>query len=162
MDFLRTFWKDALAFSNEPLFNIGKTDITLLRLTGLIVIAVLVWVSNFFGSLFEPASSAMVADMVEPSRRLEAYGLLRIGQNIGWTVGPLLGGLLAGRRDAYTYLPQSTEGFVTAERLAAFKVPRYVEFLAELPKTPSSKVQKHLLREAGGGIVFDRTAPGKK
>ncbi|HTM10999.1 MAG TPA: AMP-binding protein [Verrucomicrobiae bacterium] len=49
-----------------------------------------------------------------------------------------------------------------AERLAAFKVPRYVEFLAELPKTPSSKVQKHLLREASGGIVFDRTAPGKK
>jgi acyl-CoA synthetase (AMP-forming)/AMP-acid ligase II len=45
-----------------------------------------------------------------------------------------------------------------AERLAAFKVPRYIEFLAELPKTPSSKVQKHLLRSAGGGIVFDRSA----
>jgi acyl-coenzyme A synthetase/AMP-(fatty) acid ligase len=37
-------------------------------------------------------------------------------------------------------------------------VPRYIEFLAELPKTPSSKVQKHLLRSAGGGIVFDRSA----
>jgi MFS family permease len=37
----------------------------------------------------------MVADVVEPSKRLEAYGLLRIGQNIGWTLGPLLGGLLA-------------------------------------------------------------------
>ena len=45
-----------------------------------------------------------------------------------------------------------------AERLAAFKVPRYVEFYAELPKTPSSKVQKHLLRAAGEGIVFDRSA----
>jgi acyl-CoA synthetase (AMP-forming)/AMP-acid ligase II len=45
-----------------------------------------------------------------------------------------------------------------AERLAAFKVPRYIEFVAELPKTPSSKVQKHLLRVAGGGIVFDRSA----
>ena len=45
-----------------------------------------------------------------------------------------------------------------AERLAAFKVPRYIEFVAELPKTPSSKVQKHLLRGAGGGIVFDRSA----
>jgi acyl-CoA synthetase (AMP-forming)/AMP-acid ligase II len=43
-----------------------------------------------------------------------------------------------------------------AERLATFKVPRYVEFLAELPKTPSSKVQKHLLRAAKEGIVFDR------
>ncbi|HKA33475.1 MAG TPA: AMP-binding protein, partial [Candidatus Binatia bacterium] len=45
-----------------------------------------------------------------------------------------------------------------AERLAAFKVPRYIEFVAELPKTPSSKVQKHLLRGAGEGIVFDRSA----
>jgi len=47
-----------------------------------------------------------------------------------------------------------------AERLAAFKVPRYIEFLAELPKTPSSKVQKHLLRATAGGIVFDRS-PGQ-
>ena len=59
------------------------------------VIGLLIVASNFFGSFFEPASSAMVADLVEPSKRLEAYGLLRIGQNIGWTLGPLLGGLLA-------------------------------------------------------------------
>ena len=59
------------------------------------VIGMLIVGSNFFGSFFEPASSAMVADLVEPSKRLEAYGLLRIGQNIGWTLGPLLGGLLA-------------------------------------------------------------------
>jgi crotonobetaine/carnitine-CoA ligase len=31
--------------------------------------------------------------------------------------------------------------------LAAFKVPRYIEYRAELPKTPSSKVQKNILRE---------------
>jgi MFS family permease len=59
------------------------------------VIGLLIVGSNFFGSFFEPASSAMVADLVEPSKRLEAYGLLRIGANIGWTLGPLLGGLLA-------------------------------------------------------------------
>jgi len=45
--------------------------------------------------------------------------------------------------------------------LAAFKVPRYIEYRAELPKTPSSKVQKNLLRDEskqGGGQVFDRLA----
>lgn len=36
-------WKDTLAFSNEPLFSIGKTDITLLRLAGLIVIILVAW-----------------------------------------------------------------------------------------------------------------------
>lgn len=33
------------------------------------------------------------------------------------------------------------------DRLPRFAVPRYVEFLAALPKTPTNKVQKHLLRE---------------
>jgi demethylmenaquinone methyltransferase/2-methoxy-6-polyprenyl-1,4-benzoquinol methylase len=31
---------------------------------------------------------------------------------------PTLGGLLTGSRDAYRYLPETTEGFVTAEELA--------------------------------------------
>jgi crotonobetaine/carnitine-CoA ligase len=35
------------------------------------------------------------------------------------------------------------------ERLAAFAVPRYVDFLDELPLTPSGKVEKYKLRERG-------------
>ena len=49
--------------------------------------------------------------------------------------------------------------------LAAFKVPRYIQYCAELPKTPSSKVQKNLLREESkqsASEVFDRQAPGTK
>jgi demethylmenaquinone methyltransferase/2-methoxy-6-polyprenyl-1,4-benzoquinol methylase len=32
---------------------------------------------------------------------------------------PLMGSLVSGTREAYTYLPDSTEGFVTAEKMAA-------------------------------------------
>jgi acyl-CoA synthetase (AMP-forming)/AMP-acid ligase II len=45
--------------------------------------------------------------------------------------------------------------------LAPFKVPRYLEYRDELPKTPSSKVQKNILRDEskqGGTKVFDRLA----
>ena len=45
--------------------------------------------------------------------------------------------------------------------LSAYKVPRYLEYRAELPKTPSSKVQKNILRDEsqqGSGRVFDRLA----
>jgi crotonobetaine/carnitine-CoA ligase len=45
------------------------------------------------------------------------------------------------------------------QHLAAFKVPRYIEYMAELPKTPSSKVQKNILRDQSkqpGRQVFDR------
>jgi acyl-CoA synthetase (AMP-forming)/AMP-acid ligase II len=43
--------------------------------------------------------------------------------------------------------------------LAAFKVPRYLEYRDELPKTPSSKVQKNILRyesKQPSSKVFDR------
>lgn len=34
-------------------------------------------------------------------------------------------------------------------RLAAFMIPRYVRIVAELPKTPTAKVEKHVLRAEG-------------
>jgi benzoate-CoA ligase len=33
-------------------------------------------------------------------------------------------------------------------RLAPFKYPRYIEFIAELPKTATGKIQRFKLREA--------------
>ena len=33
------------------------------------------------------------------------------------------------------------------ERLAYFKVPEYIEFRGELPKTQSEKIAKHLLKQ---------------
>jgi len=46
-----------------------------------------------------------------------------------------------------------------AERLARFKVPRYLEFRKFLPQTPSARVQKHLLKREKEDITegsFDR------
>ena len=83
-----------LAMSSRALIFVG-ISLVIYFTNDFLFIAVLVVCSSFVGSLFEPASNAMIADVVSPSKRLEAYGLLRIGQNIGWTLGPLLGGLLA-------------------------------------------------------------------
>lgn len=47
------------------------------------------------------------------------------------------------------------------DRLPYFMVPRYVEIADALPKTPTHKVQKALLRERGlDGDVWDREAAG--
>jgi crotonobetaine/carnitine-CoA ligase len=47
------------------------------------------------------------------------------------------------------------------DRMPHFMVPRYVRILAELPKTPSAKVQKHLLRAEGVTTeTWDRNAHG--
>jgi MFS family permease len=61
----------------------------------LVVLTFLVAVNFFLGAAFEPANNAMVADVVEPGRRLKVYGLLRIGMNLGWIIGPMAGGILA-------------------------------------------------------------------
>lgn len=48
-------------------------------------------------------------------------------------------------------------------RMAHFMVPRYVRFIEELPKTPTLKIQKHLLRADGvTEETWDREAAGMK
>ena len=50
-----------------------------------------------------------------------------------------------------------------AERLAAFKVPRYVEFCDDFPRTPSLRVRKDVLRQEREDLTtgcFDREAAG--
>jgi crotonobetaine/carnitine-CoA ligase len=49
----------------------------------------------------------------------------------------------------------------SAERLPAFAVPRYIQLLQELPKTPTAKVRKQLLRDRGvTPATIDRLARG--
>ena len=45
------------------------------------------------------------------------------------------------------------------DRLAAFKVPRYLEFVESFPLTPSERIAKHLLKP---GRTWDATIPGWK
>jgi len=45
------------------------------------------------GSLGNAANQAMVADVVQPERHEAAYASVRVAQNLGVTIGPLLGGL---------------------------------------------------------------------
>jgi MFS family permease len=47
-----------------------------------------------FGSLGGAADQAMVADLVAPERRVDAYASVRIASNFGVVLGPPIGGLL--------------------------------------------------------------------
>ncbi|MDP8972743.1 MAG: MFS transporter [Actinomycetota bacterium] len=46
-------------------------------------------------SSFDAARNAMVADVAPPHLRARAYGLVRVGGNIGWASGPVAAGLIA-------------------------------------------------------------------
>ena len=41
---------------------------------------------------------AMIADVTQPGRRSRAYGLVRVGSNTGWALGPIVAGTLLQAR----------------------------------------------------------------
>ena len=65
-------------------------------------------------TITHPVISAMVADFAPKERLTEAYGILRIGANIGWAAGPALGGyLLTSIPYAWLFgIPAATCGIV--------------------------------------------------
>jgi crotonobetaine/carnitine-CoA ligase len=61
--------------------------------------------------------------------------------------------------------PPDHEGMIRflEPRMAYFMVPRYLDFVAEIPKTPTGKIQKFVLREKGlTGTTWDRVEAGVK
>lgn len=59
------------------------------------VLGALVILNGFLRAQFEPAAGAAVTDLSPPDLRVAAFGLQRMGVNLGWAVGPALGGFLA-------------------------------------------------------------------
>jgi MFS family permease len=51
-------------------------------------------VSSSLRGCFEPVAYALVSDVVRDDQRIAAFGLQRMGTNLGWAIGPALGGLL--------------------------------------------------------------------
>lgn len=95
-------------------------------------------INALVGSLYRPIPDVMVADVVEPSKRVEAYGLLRIGANLGWIVGPTLGGFLL------LFMPYSSVFYITA--LTTFIYLLIAVFLLRDTK-PTAKKEKMSLRD---------------
>ncbi|MHC1604688.1 MAG: MDR family MFS transporter [Candidatus Methanofastidiosia archaeon] len=64
------------------------------------------------GSLFRPAAQAMIADIVKEEKRVEAYGLLRVGANAGYGMGAMIGGFLAAFAYRNLFFFAATTNFV--------------------------------------------------
>lgn len=57
----------------------------------------LMFLSGSFSPLYRIGTDAIVADLLPPEERAQAYGLVRMGRNIGVALGPILGGLVLSR-----------------------------------------------------------------
>ena len=65
-------------------------------------------VSSSLRGCFEPVAYALVSDVVTDDQRIAAFGLQRMGTNLGWAIGPALGGVLT------LWLPYGTIFYIAA------------------------------------------------
>ncbi len=57
--------------------------------------AAALFLSSFTGMFFQNAADAYLSDITTPAERPLAYSRIRIGTNIGWALGPMIGAFLA-------------------------------------------------------------------
>jgi sugar phosphate permease len=84
----------------------GIISLLMPRLPSLVWLAVLYTLSSILWGLSEPAETALVADLTGHEKRGLAYGLYDFVENLGFVIGPVLGGTLYDviGRDAPFYL----------------------------------------------------------
>jgi small-conductance mechanosensitive channel len=83
LNFLHSLWKDTLAASNETLFTIGKTDVTLIRLAGLVAILLVTW---RISALMRRGIKRLAQQKSDPG----IYLLSRVGTYLVWIIGGIV------------------------------------------------------------------------
>lgn len=59
------------------------------------VFAVLMALNGAFNPLYRVGADAMMADLIPNDKRVDAYSLMRMSNNLGISIGPAIGGLIA-------------------------------------------------------------------
>jgi MFS family permease len=104
-------------------------------------VAVLVLLTSISGAVFHPAADAMVSDILPPDKRLDGFAISRAARNVGWAVGPALGGFLAASSYAALFFVASGITVASAIMLKALlKVTNQIKAtdrfkLSDIPET---------------------------
>jgi len=62
---------------------------------GFLAAAAILALSYVAGAFFQPTAQAAIADVVPAERRISAYAIVRVSHNLGWGIGPMLGGMVS-------------------------------------------------------------------
>lgn len=78
-----------------------------------ILIPFLLILSSFFNSVAQPAYGAMVADLTDINNRKNAYSLLYLGINLGFSIGPMIAGFLYANYLKMLFIGNSIAVFIS-------------------------------------------------
>jgi len=82
----------------------GAVNVLMAGASSLGVFAVLMGLNGVVNPLYRVGADAMLADMIAPGRRPEAYSVIRMGNNLGISLGPMLGGLVVASSYATAFM----------------------------------------------------------
>ncbi len=110
----------------------GLSFLLMVPANTLMAFALLMGLRGAFRPLFQVGADAMMADLVAPEQRADAYSLLRMIKNVGVALGPAIGGFIA------------TNSYSSAFYIAAFCLITYSLIMAlfareTLPERAESK-----------------------
>jgi MFS family permease len=84
--------------------------------------AILLGLSGMCMPLYRVGADAMLADMIAPEKRPDAYAMIRLSNNAGIAIGPMLGGLLASISYTITFICAGSGMIIYSMLLAFFAV----------------------------------------
>lgn len=91
--------RDTIAFS---MLGSGLSTILVPLAGNLVSLFILVGVVGVFAQIYQPATGAILLDVVPDDRRTTAFAIYRLAINLGMAVGPVVGGFISSR--SYTWL----------------------------------------------------------
>ena len=89
-------------------------------LAGMISLALLTGLVQESGN---PATSALIQDLIPPEHRVNAYAVLRFAVNLGWSLGPACAGWLAEHSFTWLFLGDAATSAVFG-MIALFALPK--------------------------------------
>jgi MFS family permease len=98
----------------------GLVYIFMSQASSLTSFALLMALGGAFNPLYRIGADAMMADLIAPAKRPEAYSLLRMGNNVGVALGPAIGGFIATLSYTVAFY-FAAAGMLTYGVLIAFK-----------------------------------------
>lgn len=84
------------------------------------LVPLLIILSSTFGSAVQPASSAMLADLTDRNNRKQAFSLLYLGVNVGFSIGPMVAGLLYRDHTSWIFIGNAASLLISELLLILF------------------------------------------
>ena len=121
---------DHLGRRNSIVLSMVLSAITMMvfsQAKGYPLLVVLSVLSGFCSEMYRPAASALIADITTPAQRVTAFSVYRLAINLGFAIGPAVGGFVAHRSFFYLFAGDALTSLVYAGIALAMLPNRVVE-----------------------------------